>query len=171
MTDMPLHRPDFVSRIPAHETVLAIDPGNIESAFLRLSGAGQILEFGKVPTEEMLRIAALPSDHRICEAIVSYGMPAGKSLFDTCTVIGMLIERCRPSPVLLIPRLEVKLAICRSPRANDSSIRTALLDLYGPPGKKAAPGPTFGITADVWSALAIGTTFLMGGFRPYELSK
>lgn len=164
-------KPAFVSCLDKHETVLAIDPGNIESAYVRLTGDARILDFGKVSNERMLAIAAENVDHRICEAIVSYGMPAGKSLFDTCIFIGQILERCRPSPVTLIPRLEVKLAICKSPRANDATVRTALIDLYGPPGKKTSPGPTYGISADVWSALAIGTTRLMGGFRPYELSK
>ncbi len=162
--------PDFVSRFDDNVTVLAVDPGNIDSAYVRLSGKGRILAFGKVPNEEMLRIIALPADHRVCEAITSYGMPCGKSVFDTCIFIGRLLQGVDPLPVTLVPRLEVKLAICKSPRANDSTIRTALLDLYGPPGSKKAPGPTYGISADVWSALAIATTYLMGGFRPYLLS-
>lgn len=161
--------PDFVSRFDDTVTVLAVDPGNVESAYVRLSGSGRILAFGKVPNAEMLRIVALPADHRVCEAITSYGMPCGKSVFDTCIFIGRILH-ASPGPVTLLPRLEVKLAICKSPRANDSTIRTALLDLYGPQGSKKSPGPTYGISADVWSALAIGTTYLMGGFRPYILS-
>lgn len=162
--------PDFKSRFDDDITVLAVDPGNIDSAYVRLSGTGRILAFGKVPNEEMLRIAALPADHRVCEMICSYGMPVGRSVFDTCVFIGELRERCRPHEIVLLPRLEEKLAICKSPKANDSAIRTALIDLYGPQGNKKSPGPTFGLSGDVWAALAVGTTFLMGGFRPYKLS-
>lgn len=161
--------PDFRSRFSDDVTVLAVDPGNIDSAYVRLSGQGRILSFGKVPNDEMLRIFARPVDLRVSEMICSYGMPVGRSVFDTCVFIGRLIERS-PGPVTLMPRLECKLAVCKSPKANDSSIRAALLDLYGPQGNKKAPGPTFGISGDVWAALAVGTTFLMGGFRAYELS-
>lgn len=161
--------PDFVSRFDDSVTVLAVDPGNVDSAYVRLSGSGRILAFGKVPNAEMLRIVALPADHRVSEMICSYGCAVGRSVFDTCVFIGRMLQ-ASPGPVVLMPRLECKLAVCKSPRANDSTIRTALIDLYGPPGNKRAPGPTFGVSGDVWAALAVGTTYLMGGFRPYELS-
>lgn len=162
--------PDFASRFDDNVTVLAVDPGNVDSAYVRLTGKGRILSFGKVPNEEMLRVFALPADHRVSEMIASYGMPVGRSVFDTCVFIGRLLQSVTPAPVTLLPRLEVKLAICKSPKANDSTIRAALLDLYGPQGSKKSPGPTFGMTGDVWAALAVGTTYLMGMYRPYELS-
>lgn len=163
--------PDFRTQHADDVIVLAIDPGNVDSAYVRLSGTGRILSFGKVPNKEMLEIAALPASFRVCEMIASYGMPVGRSVFDTCVFIGQLLERVAPEPVVLLPRLEEKLAICKSPKANDSTIRTALIDLYGQPGNKKAPGPTFGISGDVWAALAVGTTFLMGQYRPYVLSQ
>jgi hypothetical protein len=55
----------------------------------------------------------------------------------------------------------VKLHLCESVRANDSNIRAALIDRFGPGkekavGRKATPGPLFGLKGDEWSALAIG---------------
>ncbi|HET6477318.1 MAG TPA: hypothetical protein VFH93_14740 [Thermoleophilia bacterium] len=44
----------------------------------------------------------------------------------------------------------------------DANIRQALLDRFGGPaavGRKAAPGPLYGIARDVWSALAIAVTY------------
>lgn len=164
--------------IPDSETVLAIDPGNIDSAYCFLRGR-EIGAFGKIPNGELLGLLRkarfIPSnrpgvyDHVACEMICSYGMPAGASLFDTCVFIG---EICAASsvPVTLIPRIQVKSHICHSGKATDSNIRQALIDMFGPQGKKSAPGPTFGISADVWSALAIAETFRSGDYTPYILS-
>lgn len=167
--------------IPDNETVLAIDPGNIDTAYCTLRGKS-ILNFGKVSNAEMLTILRNRGpretnaeflgdrhDHVACEMICSYGMPAGASLFDTCVFIGE-IRAAALRPVTLMPRIQVKSHICHSGKATDSNIRQALIDLFGPQGKKSAPGPTFGISADVWSALAIAETFRSGDFTPYILS-
>jgi len=47
---------------------------------------------------------------------------------------------------------------------NDSTIRQAMLDRYGPGrekaiGKKKSPGPLYGIRKDEWQALALAVTF------------
>jgi len=55
----------------------------------------------------------------------------------------------------------VKLHLCGSARAKDTNIRQALIDRYGGSaaiGKKAAPGPLYGVSKDVWSALAVAVT-------------
>ena len=61
--------------------------------------------------------------------------------------------------VYRIPRKEVVTALCGSSKANDASVRQALIDRYGGKekaiGKKKAPGPLYGVTKDVWSALAV----------------
>ncbi len=51
-------------------------------------------------------------------------------------------------------------------QSNDSAdlevtknIRQALIDRFGPPGKKKAPGATYGLSGDMWSALAVAVTF------------
>jgi hypothetical protein len=56
------------------------------------------------------------------------------------------------------------LQLCGSSRANDATIRQALLDRYGPGrekavGTKANPGPLYGIKADLWQALALAVTY------------
>lgn len=167
--------------IPDTETVMGIDPGNIETAYCLLRGR-EILRFGKVPNAQMLTILrwrgnvpdgqvciTLKYDHVACEMIVSYGLAAGASLFDTCVFIGE-IRAAALREVTLVPRIQVKSHICHSGRAKDANIRQALIDLFGPQGKKSAPGPTFGISADVWSALAIAETFRSGDYTPYILS-
>lgn len=155
------------------KTVLAVDPGNEFTAYVALRGDRKILGFGKIPNHEFLpffrnRIADGVMEAVACEQIASYGMPVGAEVFETCNLIGRLQEIADGVvPLHLIVRLEVKLAICRSPKANDSAIRTALIDLYGAPGTRKNPGPTYGITKDVWAALALAETYRSGEFRPY----
>ena len=60
-------------------------------------------------------------------------------------------------------RQTVKAHIAGKATANDSEIRKALLDRYGGErvalGKKASPGPLWGIKADLWQALAAGIAY------------
>lgn len=65
--------------------------------------------------------------------------------------------------VVLLPRKDVKLHLCQSPRANDATIRQALIDKFGGKdaaiGNSKAKGPLYGITRDVWQALALAVTW------------
>ena len=66
----------------------------------------------------------------------------------------------------MLPRRAVKLALCGDSRARDANIRQALIDRFGGSaavGRKAAPGPLYGISRDVWSALAIAVTYTLRG--------
>ena len=158
--------------IPDNELIFAIDPGNVYSAYCFLLGS-KIVDFGKKSNSAVLDIVPrLGYRHLVCEYVVSYGMPAGASLFDTCTYIGRIIECAARHgyPVTLMPRIQVKSHLCHSGKAKDANIRQALLDLFGPQGTKKSPGPTYGISADCWSALAIAETFRSGDYTPYTLS-
>jgi hypothetical protein len=64
----------------------------------------------------------------------------------------------RPPEVRLVYRKDVKLLLCGSPRAKDANIRQALLDLLGPQGTKAKPGPTYGVKSHAWAALGVAVT-------------
>jgi hypothetical protein len=156
-----------------HESVLAIDPGNFNTAYCHLRGDKKILGFGKESNEAFILRLRFWVDSGVtptviaAEQIMSYGMAVGASVFDTCVVIGELKEICRKENWVQVGRLEVKLAICKSPKANDANIRAALLDLFGPQGTKKAPGPTYGISKDVWAALALAETVRSGNYRPY----
>jgi hypothetical protein len=110
-----------------------------------------------------------PPEVVACESVASYGMAVGASVFETCFFIGELkqIVKRAELPWVQVVRLEVKLAICRSPKANDSAIRTALVDTFGAPGTKKNPGPTYGISKDIWAALALAETVRLGEYRPY----
>ena len=146
------------------EVIIAIDPGNLESAYVVYS-VDKINEFGKVYNNDLLNLFKhLNTDYNVrafgIEMIASYGMPVGVEVFETCLWIGRFTQQWlsvsgkKPD---LIYRREVKLHLCNSSKAKDSNIRQGLVDRYGNPGTKKHPGFTYGVTKDVWSALAVAT--------------
>jgi hypothetical protein len=141
--------------------VLAIDPGPVESAYVRLE-CGEITASGKLPNEVLLFCLA-PADVLAIEMIASYGMPVGAEVFQTCVWVGRFVETWAPKPHRLIYRKDVKLHLCNSPRANDATVRQALIDRFGGKekaiGNKRAKGPLYGIKGDAWQALAVAVTF------------
>ena len=154
------------------KNIIAIDPGNKETAFV-------ILENGKIICHDYMAnndiifriknwIRFVNEDCEIyCEMIASYGMPVGKSIFDTCLFIGRIMEAL--PDVKLITRNTVKNAICHSSKAKDANIRQALIDIYGEVGTKKNQGGTFGISGDKWAALAVATAAARGA-KLYEIS-
>lgn len=146
--------------------LLAIDPGPTHSAYVLFHEERQsLLEFDKVSNTEMLdRLHCGNADHLAIEMIASYGMAVGAEVFETCVVIGRLIQAwtATKGDHTRVYRREVKLHLCGSPRAKDANVRQALVDRYGGKsaaiGKKASPGPLYGVSADAWAALAVAVT-------------
>lgn len=143
-------------------SILAIDPGSARSAWLRFDGV-RPQGFGISANDILvraLRRGGLP-DVVVIEKVESYGMAVGAEVFDTVWWAGRFAEACQRVPVVMLPRRAVKLALCGDSRAKDANIRQALIDRFGGSaavGRKAAPGPLYGISRDVWSALAIAVT-------------
>jgi len=144
--------------------LLAIDPGTTSSAYI-LYEHEMIFGKGKVENEAMLDIIRdTIFDTLVVEAIASFGMSVGAEVFTTCIWVGRFIQVCADkgragSPYALMYRGEIKMHLCHSMRAKDSNIRQALIDRLGKPGSKKNPGPTYGISGDEWSALAVAVTF------------
>jgi hypothetical protein len=161
--------------------VLAIDPGNEQSAWLILdTDTSQPVAFDMDENFTLLSRLRSPlgspsawvdtPDCCVIEMVASYGMAVGREVFETVRWIGrfqeawnMRHEETGPGAVLLY-RKDVKMHLCGNNTAKDSNIRCALVDRYGPGkekaiGKKATPGPLYGISNDVWSALAIAVTW------------
>lgn len=150
--------------------VLAIDPGNEESAFALIDSATcEPVEFGKVPNDDllgMLRDNLLPYDAAAIEMVASYGMAVGETVFDTCVWIGRFHEALTRRTgwgiePTLVKRIVVKLHHCHVSNAKDGNIIQALVDRFakGQPnrgkGTKGAPGWFYGFAADVWQAYAL----------------
>lgn len=150
--------------------ILAIDPGNIESAFVIVENdLSKVIEKGKVDNDLLLNLIAFWSnneeykiDYVAIEGIQSYGMAVGKSVFETCYYIGRLIESTKRdlmrNPVMIY-RMEEKMCLCHSTKAKDSNIRQALIDRFGEVGTKKNQGYFYGFKKDIWSAMAVAVTY------------
>jgi hypothetical protein len=148
--------------------ILAIDPGNIESGYALIDRyTYRPLDIGKISNTSLIDKLSIGqfSDVDIVsiEMIGHYGtgMPAGKTVFDTCIWIGRFIEVLSPERPTLIKRATVKAHICGSVRAKDANVTQALVDRFaaGVPnhgkGSKANPGWFYGFRADIWQAFAL----------------
>ena len=151
--------------------ILAIDPGNIKSAYALIEFEPfKLHEFGKVDNNDLIaRLSALSKavDHTAIEMIASYGMAVGKSVFDTCVWIGKFsreMERAGSTPELIY-RAQEKMCLCQSMKARDANIRQALIDRYADfdfkagKGTKNNPDIFYGVSADVWQSIAVGVTY------------
>ena len=141
--------------------VLSIDPGTSLSAYLVMETDDYtILDKGKVANDVLIGMVKTGYfDMLAIEGFQSFGMPVGKEVFDTAYYIGRLLQIAEDlgSKTRMVYRSDVKLHHCLTPRAKDANIRQAMLDRFGAQGTKKNPGPLYGVTADIFSALAIAT--------------
>lgn len=143
--------------------VLAIDPGTTESALVMFDGT-RVCSHDKLDNADMLYVLGTVGPHNLanCELVIEkvacMGMAIGESTMETIFWSGRFAQAWG-RPFHRIPRIDVKLHLCGGARAKDSNVRQALIDRLGPPGCKAKPGPTYGITADKWAALAVAVTW------------
>lgn len=149
--------------MPECESILAIDPGPTESAWC-LYENGKPFDWNKTPNEELivkLGHNVRPAEILVIEKVESFGMAVGAEVFETVFWSGRFAQKWGPN-FNRLGRKDVKLHLCGSMRAKDANIRQALIDRFGGPaaiGKKKSPGPLFGISGDVWSALAVAVTW------------
>ena len=139
--------------------IFAIDPGPIESGWCMLDD-GKIDSFGKWKNDKIYTYCAW--DIVAIERIKSYGMSVGDEVFETCFWSGRFYQRFEEyaDNIVRPTRKEIVTHLCGSAKAKDANVRQALIDRWGAPGKKSAPGPTFGISGDMWAALAVATYVL-----------
>lgn len=146
--------------------VCGIDPGTAQSAFVVWNGSAIVEKSIIENLSSLAYLRQVECDLVACEHIQSYGMAVGKEVFETCYMVGRYWQVCSDRGVewLRTFRSDVKAHWCHSPKANDSNIRAAVIDRLGAPGVKKAPGVTYGISKDLWSALAIAV-------RAHDLKK
>ena len=150
--------------------VLAIDPGNVESAYAVIdSETCQPIAFAKTDNAEIRRAIRAGNffdcEEAHIEMVASYGMAVGREVFETCVWVGRFAESvgiARPGiDVELVYRRDVKLHHCGQSKAKDSNITQALIDRFAPgqsnrgKGTKAEPGFFHGFRADIWQAYAL----------------
>lgn len=155
--------------------IIGVDPGPVQSAVVVWdTDTKRILVALLKPNGEILSYLKLVhADFCAIEMVQSFGMSVGAEVFETVYFIGRFAEawdQAKENPGILpddyefhpaerIFRSDVKMHLCHSMQAKDSNIRQALIDRLGKPGTKRAPGLTYGIAGDLWSALAVAVSF------------
>ena len=149
--------------------ILGIDPGPTRSAWLLLAG-GCPWAFGIVANDELAAILRGDRGYRpapdvlVIEEITSYGAKVlDRRVFTTVAWAGRFAEALHDVPCAWLPRSTVA---SRLGARGDAGVRAALIDRWGGQdaaiGRKAAPGPLYGISGDVWSALACAVAYEEG---------
>ena len=143
----------------------AVDPGSARCGVVLYRPGATLAEdriagaWVETPAEVLVRIETGPGRRLAIEIPDAMGMPCSRDLLRTAYWVGRFVQGGYGDYTELTRR-EVKLALCGSCRANDAAIRARLIDLYGPPGTKAAPGRTYGVKGDAWAALAVAATWI-----------
>lgn len=161
--------------------VIAIDPGPKESGLCVIEeDTYKPILREKVVNEQLIERVkcALGISKVVIEMVAHYGtgMPAGSEVYDTCVWIGRYTEQfaVRGISTYAMKRGEVKMHLCGCMRANDTTIRHALVDRFAPgtknfgKGTKRDPGWFYGFSEDMWQAYALGITFIDLGGSKYE---
>ena len=147
--------------------LLAIDPGNVESAWVRFDGQ-RVIDFRKCENSEIIadlsgHTGYLDADHLAIETLHARGMPTAQEEMEMQLWAGRFIQAFDYGPFTKVRRIDEKITLCGSARAKDGNIRQALIDRFGGKekaiGKKKTPGPLYGVSGDVWQALAIAVTW------------
>lgn len=153
------------------EKILAIDVGTTESGYAIMQFKENDIEFiffGKITNEKLMQIVKSQDyDQLVYEQFQSFGMAVGESTIESILWNGRFIQAAidRHIPVERVYRKEEKLCLCNSLKAKDSNIRQALIDRYAKTdkkngrGTKKAPDVFYGVSKDVWSAIAVGVTW------------
>jgi len=150
--------------------ILAIDPGNTQSGFVVL-GTGAVIDSGVLPNHDMRARIKQFFEHEAThsgqqrplvaiEQIRNMGMIVGQEVFDTVFWTGRFYEFISHywnTAAMLVTRNAIKMHLCGSPRAKDANIRQSLINRWGAPGTKKAPGGTYGVKSHAWAALAVAT--------------
>lgn len=149
----------------------AVDPGPKQSGYVQFHSDVQSIVWAKVmPNEDLLaflwRQQTSTNSVLVLEQIAAMGMAVGAEVFETCFWSGRFVEAWDGEWDRLT-RVQIKTALCGTPRAKDPNVRQALIDRFG--GKaaiqrakkatKTTPavpaGPLAGVSSHCWAALAV----------------
>lgn len=155
--------------------ILAIDPGNVQSAFCVIDADTlKPIVFDKLDNETLRNdcLESIMFYEKIqavaIEMIGCFGQIAGKTMFDTCVEIGRLTEIFTQrgiEPYYIYRKEEVK-HICGSGKAGDANVRHALVSRFAESeknngkGTKAKPDWFYGFHDDIWQAYAVAVTYV-----------
>ena len=142
--------------------IIGLDPGTLQSAVVVWDGQ-RVLDRELMENEALrqwlLDYPDLWPTKLVIEQIESYGMAVGVTTFETVFWSGRFAEAWNPRVWDRMTRGEVKLHWCHTKKAKDTNIRTALLDRFGAPGTRKAPGLLYGLRSHHWAALALAVAW------------
>ena len=163
--------------------IFAIDPGNEQSAYVLIDDDLELIYQDKLRNDfvlffiEHVEKEVKSNQRELITAIempACYGMAVGRTVFDTCRWVGRFQQAMENEPYLVYRKATNKdtgmpgvcMNICKMNTAKDKNIRQAIIDRYEPTGGgkipqigiKSKPGPLFGVSADIWAALAVALT-------------
>lgn len=158
------------------QLIYAIDPGTEQSAVVLYNPAlhnvphhvtwpnAEILPWLENIGRDMRTRSLSRIDlHLAIETIEAMGMPVGREVFETVWWAGRFHQAWGATGLAhRVTRRQVKLHLCGSMKAKDANIRQAILDRFGGTsaiGRKATPGPLYGLHGHEFSALAVALTF------------
>ena len=152
-------------------TILAIDPGNVQSAYVLIDDGFRLGAHGKVDNYKLLgclKEFAKCCDRVVIERIASYGMAVGRTVFETCEWIGRFTQAAAQHKVRTeyVFRMEEKMTLCHSAKAGDANIRRALIDRFARhdmrtgKGTKKNPDYFYDFAKDEWAAMAVAVAYL-----------
>lgn len=148
--------------------ILSIDPGDIHSAYAVLDGALRPVGFGKIDNNELNnKLCDIVNQYKIkrvaIEHISNMGARVGKTIFTTCIWVGRFTETLSRHVDIIeikeIYRYQEKSNLCHNPKAKDKDISKALRDRFGEKGTQKNKGWFYGVSKDVWAAIAVGVTY------------
>lgn len=147
--------------------IFAVDPGYRESAVVVYDGT-RIHSHAIRENDKLLTFLSECGDGDVDNVLVLEEMQifsghgVGKEVFDSVFWSGRFAQAWAGSFDRLL-RSKVRGHLGAS-KGGDAAVRQALIERFGPYkedaiGKKASPGPLFGIHSHEWSALAIAVTW------------
>lgn len=148
----------------------AIDPGPEKSARVELyfnGAACPVINRADMLTTQELTDELLADDRHLIigiEDVRAYSVRAtSQFLLETVKVVGQveLCARLKGRQFEALARTQVTGNLTGNARAGDREVREAVLDRWGMlhlSGKRKLPAPLDKISADLWSAIAVGLT-------------
>jgi len=156
--------------------ILACDPGDTQSAFVYYeSEAKRPVQWWLEPNDACRkRLVSFDADVFVVEYTPPYAMKTKgghayvpNQVVLTAIEIGRFVETwefVNETNAILFSRLDVKKHLLGRTNGNDTMIRQAIMDRFGGTrekaiGRKATPGPLFGMKADQWAAFAVAISY------------
>lgn len=144
--------------------VLAIDPGPLSCGVVIYDSSHPLVleRFKDASVDFALEMISDAEGYLVAiERVQSSGF-SGASLLETSEVVGRLHQRALDCglPVLLMYRREVCSALHVHGAGKDRQVRERMIEIHGGSkevavGKKASPGPLYGVASHAWQALGL----------------